>query len=297
MASWHEARQVSRGVWSIAEPSHVTMWLIEGRERAVLLDTGLGIARVRPVVEQLTRLPVSVVNTHYHFDHVGGNHEFEDTAIHEAGADLLVEPVPREVLDEYLHYAADALRALDVVREADDRYFHLLDADSVPRALPAGFDPAAWTIAPPPASRTLTEGDVLDLGGRTLQVLHTPGHSGDSICLLDDASGILFGGDTINTGPIYAQFHDSDVETFAKSAARLAGLKDEVSMVAVNHFGRTTAAPYLLQEISDGFERLLTGDVRLRATADCIGEPVTEALFDRFSVLVAPEVAQRLHRG
>jgi glyoxylase-like metal-dependent hydrolase (beta-lactamase superfamily II) len=297
MASWHEARQISRGVWSIAEPSHVNMWLIEGRERAVLLDTGLGIARVRPVVEELTGLPVSVVNTHYHFDHVGGNHEFEDTAIHEAGADLLVEPVPREVLAAYLHYAAELLGAVESVREADDRYFHLLDADSVPRPLPADFDPAAWTIAPPPASRTLTEGDVVDLGGRSLRVLHTPGHSGDSICLLDDASGILFGGDTINTGPIYAQFHDSDVETFAKSAARLAGLKDEVSMVAVNHFGRTTAAPYLLQEISDGFERLLVGDVEVRATADCVGETVTEALFDRFSVLVAPEVAQRLHRS
>ena len=295
MASWHEPRQISRGVWSIAEPSHVNMWLIEGRERAVLLDTGLGIARVRPVVEELTGLPVSVVNTHYHFDHVVGNHEFDDTAIHEAGAALLVEPVPREVLDQYLHYAAQLLHAVDAVREADDRYFHLLDADSVPRSLPADFDPAAWRIAPPPASRTLSEGDVVDLGGRCLRVLHTPGHSGDSICLLDDVSGILFGGDTINTGPIYAQFHDSDVETFAKSASRLAGLKDEVSMVAVNHFGRTTAAPYLLQEISDGFDRLLTGDVRLRTTADCVGGTVIEALFDRFSVLVAPEVAQRLH--
>ncbi|MGY1632831.1 MBL fold metallo-hydrolase [Geodermatophilus sp. SYSU D01186] len=297
MASWHEARQVSAGVWSIAEPSHVNMWLIEGAERAVLLDTGLGIARVRPVVEELTALPVSVVNTHYHFDHVGGNHEFEDTAIHEAGAALLVEPVPREVLQQYLHYAEELVRAAQAVRDADERYFHLFDADSVPRPLPAGFDPMAWEIAPQPPTRTLADGDVVDLGGRELRVLHTPGHSGDSICLLDDRSGILFGGDTINTGPIYAQFHDSDVETFAKSAARLADLKDEVSMVAVNHFGRTTAAPYLLQEISDGFDRLLTGGAAVRSASDCIGETVTEAVFDRFSILVAPDVAERLHRG
>ncbi|RFU19404.1 MBL fold metallo-hydrolase [Geodermatophilus marinus] len=295
MASWHEAREISRGVWSIAEPSHVNMWLIEGRDRAVLLDTGLGIARVRPVVEELTTKPVSVVNTHYHFDHVGGNHEFDDTAIHEAGAALLVEPVPREVLDRYLAYALELVRAAEHVREADGRYFHLLDADSLPRPLPDGFDPAAWTIAPPAPSRTLTEGDVVDLGGRALRVLHTPGHSGDSICLLDDASGILFGGDTINTGPIYAQFHDSDVATFAKSAARLAELKDEVTMVAVNHFGRTTAAPYLLQEISDGFDRVLSGSTPFRQAHDCIGERVTEAVFDRFSILLAPAVAQRLH--
>ncbi len=296
MATWHEPRQISRGVWSIAEPSHVNMWLIEGAERAVLLDTGLGIARVRPVVEELTRRPVSVVNSHYHFDHVGGNHEFEDTAIHEAGAALLVEPVPREVLDQYLHYAGELVGAAEHVRDADQRYFHLFDADSEPRPFPPEFDPAAWTIAPQPPSRTLSDGDVIDLGDRALRVLHTPGHSGDSICVYDEQSGILFGGDTINTGPIYAQFHDSDVQTFAKSAARLAELKDEVSMVAVNHFGRTTAAPYLLQEISDGFDRFLTGDAEVRTACDCIGETVTEALFDRFSILVAPEVADRLHR-
>ena len=122
-----------------------------------------------------------------------------------------------------------------------------------------------------------------------------PGHSGDSICLLDNASGILFGGDTINTGPPYAQFHDSDVETFAKSAARLAELKDAVSMIAVNHFARTTAVPYLLQEIADGFNRLLAGTVPLTCSIDRLGEGVSEAVFDRFSILMAPEAAPSRH--
>ena len=288
MKPWHEARQVSRGIWSIAEPSHVTMWLVEGQERAVLLDTGLGISRVRPVVEQLTSLPVSVVNTHYHFDHVGGNVEFEQTAIHEAGARLITEPVPRELLDRYLAYTQELIAASRQLQAIDHHYFHLMDSDSEPRPLPADFNPAAWTIAPQPPSQVLREGDLIDLGGRVLRVLHTPGHSGDSICLFDDASGTLFGGDTINTGPLYAQFHDSDVDTFAKSAARLAELKDDVSMIAVNHFGRTTAAPYLLQEIADGFEQLLARKAPLRESADCLGEEVVEAVFDRFSVLMAP---------
>lgn len=288
MTPWHEARQVSRGVWSVAEPSHVNMWLIEGTERAVLLDTGLGISRVRPVVEQLTTKPIAVVNTHYHFDHVGGNYEFDDTSIHSAGADLLVQPVPREVLDAYLAYANELIDAVGHFRAVDERFFHLLDTDSAPRPLPKDFDPSAWAIAPQPPSRTLEDGDVLELGGRTLRVFHTPGHSGDSICLFDDRSGILFGGDTINTGPIYAQFHDSDVETFAKSTSRLALFKDDVSMVAVNHFGKTVAAPYLLQEIADGFERLLAGQAQSRAAHDCVGDAVRELVFDRFSILVAP---------
>ena len=288
MKSWHEARQVSRGVWSIAEPSHVNMWLVEGHDQAVLLDTGLGISSVKPVVEALTKLPISVINTHYHFDHVGGNREFEDTAIHEAGAALLIEPVPRDVLDRYLQYAHDLLEAGRKIREVDYEFFHLFDSDSEPRPLPANFDPQTWAIAPQAPTRTLSDGDTVDLGGRALRILHTPGHSGDSICLLDDQSGILFGGDTINTGPLYAQFHDSDITQFAASATKLAALKDDISLVAVNHFGRTTAAPYLLQEIDDGFARLLEGDATLQTAHDCLGESVTEAVFDRFSILVAP---------
>jgi len=272
------------------------MWLVEGKDRAVLLDTGLGISRVRPVVEELTSLPVSVINTHYHFDHVGGNVEFEQTAIHEAGAALLTEPVPRDVLDRYLAYAQELLAAAGEIRALDHHFFHLLDSDSEPRPLPAGFDPLTWEIAPKPPTQTLSDGEVIELGRRTLRVLHTPGHSGDSICLLDDRSGILFGGDTINTGPLYAQFHDSDIETFAKSTSRLAELKDDVSLVAVNHFGRTTAAPYLLQEIADGFAQLQSGGTRLGPAADCLGDTVSEAMFDRFSILIAPAVAAKLHR-
>lgn len=105
----------------------------------------------------------------------------------------------------------------------------------------------------------------------------------------------LFGGDTINTGLLYAQFHDSDVETFAKSATRLAELKDAVSMIAVNHFGRTTAVPYLLQEIADGLNQLLAGTVPITCSVDCLGEGVSEAVFDLFSILMAPEAAPSGH--
>ena len=66
-------------------------------------------------------------------------------------------------------------------------------------------------------------------------------------------------------------------------------------MIAVNHFGRTTAVPYLLQEIADGFNRLLTGTVPLTCSVDRLGEGVSEAVFDRFSILMAPEAAPSRH--
>ena len=284
MSGWHEVREIRRGIWSVAEPSHVTMWLVVGTERAVLLDSGLGLVPVRPVVEALTDLPIDVVNTHHHFDHVGGNHEFERTAIHPAGAELMTRAVPRPTLDAYLEHARRLIAAGPPAAELDRQGLHPMDADSRPRDLPAAVDPSTWTVSAPPPSRLLDYGDVVELGGRSLRVIHTPGHSADSICLLDDRSGVLFGGDTINTGPIYAQFHDSDVADFAASTARLALLKDDVSMVAVNHFGRTTAPPYFLQEVSDGFAALLAGRPASRSSRDCTGDAVSETCFDRFSI-------------
>lgn len=54
MSPWYRVTPIARGIWSITEPGHVTMWLIVGSERALLFDTGLGFVPLRPVVEALT---------------------------------------------------------------------------------------------------------------------------------------------------------------------------------------------------------------------------------------------------
>jgi glyoxylase-like metal-dependent hydrolase (beta-lactamase superfamily II) len=246
----------------------------------------LGIAPIRPVAESLTSLPISVVNTHCHFDHVGGNYEFEEIAIHELGASLLAQHVPRAILAAYLTYADRLLERADLYRSLDGAFFHLLSGESDPRPLPREFDSDAWTIRPTVASTILREGDGIDLGDRSLTVLHTPGHTPDSICLLDDRDGVLFGGDTINTGPIYAQLAESDLEAFALSTSKLAAIADQVSMVAVHHFGRVIADRFLLGEVADGFARLLEGGGDFRPARDCLDRPVLEAKFGRFSVLL-----------
>src|ERR1700710_2679451 len=94
--SWFPPRPIGPGVWLVAEPGHVNCWLVAGKERAVLLDTGLGVAPIRPVVQALTPVPVEAVNSHYHFDHTGGNAEFDQVSIHEVGAPLLAAGVPPE---------------------------------------------------------------------------------------------------------------------------------------------------------------------------------------------------------
>jgi len=284
--SWFEVQQLDPGVHLISEPGHVNSFLIQGGKSAILFDTGLGVANIRRVAEELSNLPLLVVNSHYHFDHTGGNRLFNEIAIHRIGASLLQQPSPPGLAEGYMAYTQRMLRAWGPYKEADDIYFHLLTAERMIRPLPDGFDPVTYQIVPTVPTHLLEEGDVLDLGGRHLQVMHTPGHSPDCICLLDEENGLLFGGDTINTGPIYAQLEDSNVDDFAKSTARLAEMADAVQRVFVCHFLRVENHPALLREIAEGFQRLLTGDAFFRDNVDCLNYPVKEACFDHFSIFV-----------
>jgi glyoxylase-like metal-dependent hydrolase (beta-lactamase superfamily II) len=291
--SWFATRQLEPGIHLIAEPVHVNSYLVQGRRRAVLIDTGLGISDIRTVVEELTGLQVLVVNTHYHFDHSGGNHLFEEIAIHREGEKQLQERVPEEILRRYMSYTSDLLEAFGVYKDLDDRFFHFLTEETSPRPLPDGFKATEWSYVPKAPTQLLEEGDVLNLGGRELRVLHTPGHTPDCICLLDERDGVLFGGDTINTGPIYSQLPDSDISLFASSTRRLAReLEGSLRVVYVPHFVRYAADPPLLGEIADGFEAVVAGNVRWHRSYDCVGFSVKEARFGRFSIFVPDEEAE-----
>lgn len=286
--SWFEVQELDPGVHLISEPGHVNSFLIQGRKSAILFDTGLGVANIRKVAEELSNLPLLVVNSHYHFDHTGGNRLFhdKDIAIHRIGSPLLQQPSPPELAEGYMAYTQRMLQAWGPYKEADDLYFHLLTAERMIRPLPDGFDPATYQVVPTLPTRLLEEGDVLDLGGRHLQVMHTPGHSPDCICLFDEEKGLLFGGDTINTGPIYAQLEDSNIENFARSTARLAEMAHAVQRVFVCHFLRVENHPSLLREIAEGFQKLQAGEVFFRDNVDCLNYPVKEACFDHFSIFI-----------
>ena len=85
------------GHLAISEPRQaegVTSFLIVGSKRAVLLDSGLGVGRISGVVQRLTTLPVVVINSHTHFDHVGGNSEFADCAILRIEASITKTQLP-----------------------------------------------------------------------------------------------------------------------------------------------------------------------------------------------------------
>jgi glyoxylase-like metal-dependent hydrolase (beta-lactamase superfamily II) len=286
---WFATRELDHGVWLIAEPTHVNSFLVAGHERAVLIDSGLGIADIRLIVKSLTDLDVMVANTHHHWDHVGGNDRFSEVAIHELGEENLRAGNDLAFAGEYLDYARERLMHMAEFKELDRRFYDFLADETTPRPFPDDFAPASWRITPCAPTRLLRDGDEIDLGGRVLRVLHTPGHTPDSVCYLDVENGLLFGGDTFNTGPIYAYMPESDLEAFARSTRRVAAMADGIRSIFMAHVSRYAESAAFVREVADGFAAIWAGDVRWEDAWDDAGEPVRACWFARFGVFVRPD--------
>jgi glyoxylase-like metal-dependent hydrolase (beta-lactamase superfamily II) len=286
---WFATQRLREGVYLIAEPMHVNNYLIVGSRRAVLFDTGLGIADIRQCVESITDKPVLVLNSHHHFDHVGGNHRFDDIAFHRNGLDLhRAGPLPHW-LPKYLECVAAVAEQYRTFEAIDREWFNVLGPEMRMRSFPADFDPDAWAVTAVEPTRVLDDGDEIDLGDRVLRVLHTPGHTVDSICLLDEQNRLLFSGDTVDTGPIYVHLASADVEAFSDTADRLArDVAPKVDDILCAHGPRYRAYPDILARLADAFESLRSGAVELDASADCFLDPAAEARFDGFSLVVPP---------
>jgi glyoxylase-like metal-dependent hydrolase (beta-lactamase superfamily II) len=282
--AWFATEEVEPGTWLVSEPGHVNCFLVEGTERAVLVDTGLGIADIGPAARQLTDKPILVVNTHSHSDHRGGNWRFTDVAAHPLAAGTLTGPVDKDQLAGYLEVAREQLAAYQRAREADDRFFHLFTATTRPRPLPE--DASRWAVPGGPAPTPLADGERIGLGGRELTVLHTPGHSADSLCLLDERAGLLFAGDTLITGDFWAHTPDTEMEVFAATLRRLADqLAGWLSAIYPAHTLRYRARPGLLAAAADAFEAIVDGTSAGVPGGDLLGRPASRHEFAEFTVL------------
>ena len=263
---WFKVFAMAPGVFAIHEPRQyetVTAFLVVGTERAVLFDSGLGVARIRPVVEKLTPLPVTVLNSHAHFDHVGGNREFEDVR----NLDL---PFSRasargDVGEALREYARDTL--------AEDRVCGPLPEGVTSRE----YSMPAWTV-----SSFVKDGDRLELGGRTLEILATPGHTPDSISLLDAAHGHLFTGDTFYVGEVFLWAPETDARSYAASIARLAALAPGLKHLFPAH-GPPVAEPSLLVDFQKALAEIDAGRVPFETTRT--GRRLYK--FENFSILTA----------
>jgi glyoxylase-like metal-dependent hydrolase (beta-lactamase superfamily II) len=255
---WFVVRQVNRDLWMIAEPGYVVSWLYVGSDRALLVDTGTGIVPIAPVVAKLTDRPVTAINTHYHFDHVGGNAGFAERLAGLRGGPLLERGTPPDLLQRYLA-AFPAIIADARARVAADPDAFALFPETEVRDFPPGFDPAAWDPGRVPATALLPEGATIDLGDRQLRVIDTPGHSPDGISLFDARHGVLFVGDTLMEGALYAHYDESSLHDLLASARKLAALGAEVRVICAGHIPRAVAETTLIAETVSAVEQVLGG--------------------------------------
>lgn len=233
---WFTVRRADPGIFVIEEPHHVEQvksYLIEGDERAILLDTGMGVADMRALVDELTDRPVIVVNSHAHWDHIGGNRQFGEIWIHEAEAKALLAGVPNAKL-----------------RRA-------FAPENLTGPLPDGVEPATISFPPTPATGTVRDGHRFNLDGRTLEVIHGPGHSPGGISLLDAGGGALFSTDVAYAGALYV-YDPADLPVYHASLSRLADLARDLEAVYPSH-GASPISPALLPEMRDGVAAVIDG--------------------------------------
>ena len=222
---WFERRTIGGGITVLCEPHVIELmrcniWHVRGRDRDLVIDTGMGVTSLVAELGELLDRPVSAVATHGHDDHIGSHHEFADVIAHPLEADLLEDP-PLRSLVPLEAWGAAALAGLE-------RSGYRLDAPYFVDALPAGVQVDGFRHHPATVTRRVVEGDVIDLGDRAFEVLHLPGHSPGSIGLWDSASLTLFSGDAVYDGPLLDELPASDIAAYCHTMRRLLELPVEV---------------------------------------------------------------------
>jgi glyoxylase-like metal-dependent hydrolase (beta-lactamase superfamily II) len=244
---WFEHETVDDGVLRIREPNvdpflQANLFLVRGRDRDVMIDTGLGIGSLHEELAELFERATIAVATHRHFDHTGGLHEFDEVVVHRDDADavasahgfasLRIEDYPPEELSGY------------------DQPASLIAA--LPRE---GYELASYAVTPVTPTRVVEEGDVIDLGDRALTVLHLPGHTPGEIGLWEEATRTLFAGDCVyESGVLLDELPESNIADYVLSMERLREVPARV--VHGGHddpFGRER-----LLELVDGYVRART---------------------------------------
>ena len=259
--AWFEVYRVAPGVFAIYEPGQfeeVISYLIVGSERALLFDTGLGIGDMRRLASELTPLETVVLNSHTHYDHVGGNHQFQEiygTASEFSRANS--NGRPHEAVEEFV------------------------SEGWVWKPLPDGFSTADYAIAPFVISHVVSDGDAIDIGGRTLEVIMTPGHAPDALCLLDRENRLLFVGDTFYPASLYAHLNGSDFRRYEETAQRLAELQSEVDFILPAHNESLLDSEYLTR-FRDAFQNM-----KEEGASFVLTDGSREYAFDGFSIIVS----------
>lgn len=274
-SDWYKVYEVGKGVYAIAEPynfQEVISYLILGTEEAVMFDTGMGLSSIASVVKELTDLPITVINSHTHYDHMGGNYEFDKVL------SMNTDYTRKRAKNGMNH----SLVAHEVTTEA-------ICLDHLPE-----LDTATHHIKPFIITDYLEDGTIIDIGNRQLQVISVPGHTVDAIALLDEANGYLWTGDTFYEAPIWLFDDGTDLAVYQRSIEKLAKLAGSLTTVFPAH-NTPVAEPIRLAELTEAFAQVLNGTKKALGNDESAHVSDNAALFEfeHFSFMIRKDLLKK----
>jgi glyoxylase-like metal-dependent hydrolase (beta-lactamase superfamily II) len=265
---WFDVAEIGPGVWSIAEPGHeeqVHSYLIEGERDVAVLDTGMGVGDFHALVREISEREPLVVQSHAHWDHIGASAAFERVLVHSAEADDLARDFPNERMRAW--FRPETLRGIP---------------------FPDGFDLATAVIAGAACTGQLVDGQTIDLGGRVIEIYHTPGHSPGGISVYDAQSRLLFPADAVNLGPLYLFSDQADLGAYQRTLEVLVKLAERSEAVYPSHYA-VPMTPDDVVATRDALAAILAGREP--------DEVLTDRLvyrFERFVFWIRPDALEEL---
>jgi glyoxylase-like metal-dependent hydrolase (beta-lactamase superfamily II) len=264
---WFELYNVAPGVTAIYEPfqwQEAISYLIEGEDKALLFDSGNGIGDIAKVVKTLTNKPISVLNSHSHYDHVGGNYAFEN---------IYGLNTPFTINRQKGHINANI--SIEASKQA------------LCKPLPAGVTKNNHVGKAYQITEFINDSHIINLGNRQLKVTHTPGHTSDALVLLDEINGLMFTGDTYYSGPIWLYAPETDLSQYQKSLAIMIQKSKNIKYLLPAH-NTPLADPKLLVKALAGIKAIIEGQIKPIPQGEGMVEYVTDANLP-FSFLMRDE--------
>jgi glyoxylase-like metal-dependent hydrolase (beta-lactamase superfamily II) len=238
-SKWFKVYSVGENVLAIVEPynfEEAISYVILGKNKALLFDTGIGVDSISLVVKQLTNLPIIVINSHSHYDHIGGNYEFDNILA------LKTDFTLKHSKEGWNHEAVK----------------HEVTQEAICLEKLSKFDTAKYSIRPYKISKFLANNDIIDLGDRKIKVIAVPGHTPDAIALLDQSKGYLWTGDTYYDGDIYLFAKETDLAAYKKSILKLSKIAPTLKYIFPSH-NNPISQPAKLNELTKKFANLKAG--------------------------------------
>lgn len=239
---YYQVDRVTDHITAIGDAANDRVYLIEGADRAILVDTSSGDGDYRKIVEKLTELPYDVVLTHEHIDHAGGVYDFDRAYIHEDDLETMknrvLEAGETSRLNYYLYTGnGSQYRDRDVITAGDFPEYK------------AGVEFVS-----------MTGGQIFDLGGGyTVEVLELPGHTAGSVALLMSQDRMLLTGDAANRFTGLQSSTSLPIETYYKHLQALCERSDEWDKILVSHGANFFYDKTLLDDLLEICDRILNG--------------------------------------